>query len=235
MTEVQFFSDLEVNLIDSMGSDFSIAKAAWVSTKAEEAEQADSERIEGLINFLMKNRHGTPFEHNAVTLFVKAPIVVFREWHRHRVQSYNEESGRYRQLRPHFYIPSPERPLIQVGKPGHYEFIPGTPEQYKRLVVRHHQQAKLQYQAYEEELADGIAKEVARMVLGTHIYTSMYATFNIRALMSFLSLRTKVEESMFPSFPMWEIEQCALKVEQVFAEKFPTTYTAFVNSGRVAP
>ena len=83
----------------------------------------------GLINFLMRDRHGTPFEHSSMTFYVQAPIFVFREFMRHRIASYNEESGRYRELRPVFYVPGPQRRLRQQGKPGHYEFVDGTPEQ----------------------------------------------------------------------------------------------------------
>ncbi len=77
----------------------------------------------------MRDRHGSPFEHNSMTFYVQAPIFVFREFMRHRIASYNEESGRYRELRPVFYVPAPERNLVQQGKPGAYEFVPGTPEQ----------------------------------------------------------------------------------------------------------
>ena len=79
----------------------------------------------------MRDRHGSPFEHNSMTFYVQAPIFVFREFMRHRIASYNEESGRYRELRPVFYVPGPERKLIQEGKPGAYVFVDGTPEQYR--------------------------------------------------------------------------------------------------------
>lgn len=79
----------------------------------------------------MRERHGTPFEHSIFTFYVKAPIFVWREHMRHRIASYNEESGRYRQLDPEFYFPNTSRNLQQVGKTGSYTFEPGTPEQYK--------------------------------------------------------------------------------------------------------
>ena len=74
----------------------------------------------------MRDRHGSPFEHNSMTFYVQAPIFVFREFMRHRIASYNEESGRYRELRPVFYVPGPERKLTQIGKPGAYEFVDGN-------------------------------------------------------------------------------------------------------------
>src|SRR5699024_5671345 len=88
------------------------------------------DRDKGLIRFLMRDRHGSPFEHNSFTFYVEAPIFVFREFMRHRTASYNEESGRYREMRPVFYVPSADRNLIQIGKPGAYVFEPGTEEQH---------------------------------------------------------------------------------------------------------
>jgi len=238
MDQPEFRSDMTISLTQHMGSDKMVVAAARVSTnediQAYIASNPDDEP--GLINFLMKNRHGTPFEHGGMTFFAQAPIFVFREWHRHRVGwSYNEESGRYKQLRPIFYVPGPERNLIQVGKPGHYTFVPGTPEQHQRAVERKKRSYTAAYNDYVEELNDGIAREVARTVLPVGIYSSMWATCNPRSLMHFLSLRTKDEKSKFPSFPQREIEMCAEKMEAEFARLFPITHAAFVKNGRVAP
>jgi len=230
-------SDMDVTLMQSMGNDAAIVAAAKVSTKgADSADAFDQEAGYGLINFLMKNRHGTPFEHNAMTFLISAPIFVFREFHRHRIGwSYNEESGRYKQLDPVFYVPGTDRNLVQVGKPGHYTFVPGTDEQLidqaRRMVDVYHRA----YDAYEEALEAGIAREVARAVLPVATYSSMYATCNARSLMAFLSLRTKHEESMFPSFPQREIEMVAEGMEDHFANLFPVTHGAFCANGRVAP
>src|SRR5690606_22062415 len=114
-----------------MASDNDVIEAMLVSTMGDEVqelwEKEGIEGIDGRIRFLMKNRHGTPFEQNYFQFFVKAPIAVFREHHRHRIGwSYNEESGRYKIMKPEFYIPPPERPLKQEGKPGHYVMLPGT-------------------------------------------------------------------------------------------------------------
>ena len=98
-----------VFLENYMGKDLSVAKAAWVCTSAPDAENRqikDANAVGNVINYLMKHRHGTPFEHAAMTFVVTAPIFVWREWHRHRIgQSYNEESARYKTLEPVFYIP----------------------------------------------------------------------------------------------------------------------------------
>ena len=119
--EVKFRSDVTVELVKSSARDADVLFAARVSTKGEsslEDVDGDAARSAGLINYLMRDRHGSPFEHNSMTFFVSAPIFVFREFMRHRIASYNEESGRYRQLDPVFYVPGPERNLVQEGSRG---------------------------------------------------------------------------------------------------------------------
>jgi thymidylate synthase (FAD) len=238
---LEFRSDVTVELIQHAGNDAMIAAAAWVSTKAELSIPSTDdyegwEKIGGLINYLMKNRHGTPFEHGMMTFFVQAPIFVFREFHRHRIGwSYNEESGRYRKLRPIFYVPDKDRALIQTGKPGHYEYIKGEPIQWQLTAEHIQQNCKRAYEHYELLLDNNVAKEVARSVLPVNIFSSMYATCNPRSLMSFLSLRTKAEHSKFPSYPQREIEMVAEKMEWEFSLLFPKTFEAFDQHGRVSP
>jgi thymidylate synthase (FAD) len=207
-----------------------------ISTNGTVPEDWDEDAKYGRINFLMKNRHGSPFEHNSFTFRVEAPIVVFREWHRHRIGwSYNEMSGRYTELPPDFYSPGPQRALVQQGKPGSYEFVPGDERQYQ--MVSHGMAASFEaaWRDYQYLLDHGIAKEVARGVLPVYTYSQMYATCNARSLMAFLSLRTKDDNSKFPSFPMYEIDVCARKMEAVFAMHMPLTHRAFEENGRVAP
>lgn len=234
LTDIEFRSDFTVELIDHMGDDDAIIRAMLVSTMGSEA--LEQEATFGRINFLMKNRHGTPFEHASMTFYAEVPIFVMREWHRHRIGvSYNEMSGRYTQLPPTYYIPPEHRQLIQQGKPGQYTFVPGTPTQWRYLRDAMEYEAKDNYRHYEMRLAGGIAKEVARMSLGINIYTAQFFTCNPRSMMAFLSLRTKDAGSKFPSFPMWEIEQVAHQMESLFASLFPMTYQAFCENGRVAP
>lgn len=243
VSEVKFRDDMTVKLQDHMGSDMAVIQAMLVSTEGEntleelyEAEQDSGKSAYGRINFLMKNRHGTPFEHNALKWYVEAPIFVFREWHRHRIGvSYNEMSGRYTQLPPTYYVPNEKRNLVQVGKPGAYEFVPGDVETYEWLADDMREEAISNYGRYEARLNRGVAKEVARMSLGVNIYSAMYFTANARSLMAILSLRTKHPESKFPSFPQREIEMAAEKLEADFAQKFPLTYRSFVENGRVCP
>ncbi len=236
--DIEFRSDVRVELVRSSAQDADVLFAARVSTKGEQSlddVDADATRSAGLINYLMRDRHGSPFEHNSMTFYVQAPIFVFREFMRHRIASYNEESGRYRQLRPVFYVPGRGRKLVQQGKPGHYEFVDGTTDQHKIVDVATRRVCEAAYSAYLEMLEAGIAREVARIVLPVTIYSSMYVTMNARSLMNFLSLRTKRADSTFPSFPQREIEMVAEQMEAEFARLMPLTYAAFNNNGRVSP
>lgn len=237
--ELEFTSNVDVSPINTNAQDSSVVWAAKVSTQGEDSLEevdGDAEASKGLINFLMKNRHGTPFEHNSFTFFVSAPIFVFREFHRHRIGfSYNEESGRYTQLKPKFYVPGRDRNLVQVGKPGHYEFVPGTEEQWTEVHDALCEVAELAYAKYEHLIGKGIAKEVARMCLPVNIFSSMYVTCNARSLMAFLSLRTKSDLSVYKSFPQREIEMVAEKMELEFSRAMPLTYAAFNTHGRVCP
>jgi thymidylate synthase (FAD) len=236
--EVIFRDDVSVELIKSSASDADVIWAARVSTAGEQSMDEigeDPARSAGLINYLARERHGSPFEHTSMTFFISAPIFVFREFMRHRIASYNEESGRYRELKPVFYVPAKERNLIQIGKTGAYEFVPGTTEQFDLTVSAMKEAYVVAYDAYKKMLDAGIAREVARAVLPVATYSSMYVTMNARALMNFLSLRTAREGSHFPSYPQREIEMVAEKMEAEFAELMPLTYGAFEKSGRVAP
>jgi thymidylate synthase (FAD) len=236
--EVKFRSDVTVELVKAVARDADVLFAARVSTKGEASladVDADASRSRGLIAYLMRDRHGSPFEHNSMTFFVSAPIFVFREFMRHRMASYNEESGRYRQLDPVFYIPGPERNLVQEGKPGAYDFRPGTPQQHQLVERATRDACTAAYAAYLEMLEAGVAREVARGVLPLATYSSMYVTLNARSLMNFLSLRTKRPDAAFPSFPQREIEMVAELMELQWAALMPLTHAAFNDGGRVAP
>lgn len=232
--EIVLSETFTVDLVESMGSDELICKAARVSTLG--AASIESEESAGLIKFLMKNRHGSPFEHGTMMFRISAPIFVWREFMRHRIGiSYNEQSGRYMELEPMFYIPPKRRPLIQSGKPGAYIFARGTDTQWEVMMDSLAGAYDLAWYNYQHQLKYGIAKEVARMCLPVSIYSTAYVTMNPRSLMHFLSLRTKSDRSMFLSYPMWEIEQVATQMEYLFHQLFPLTHQAFEDSGRVAP
>jgi thymidylate synthase (FAD) len=238
MSEAIFRSDMSVDLVKHSASDADVIWAARVSTAGEQSLDEiskDPAKSAGLINYLARERHGSPFEHTSMTFFISAPIFVFREFMRHRIASYNEESGRYRELQPVFYVPSPERKLVQIGKTGAYEFVDGTKEQYDITVRSMKESYVFSYEHYQRMLEAGVAREVARAVLPVGLYSSMYVTMNARALMNFLSLRTSREGSHFPSYPQREIEMVAEKMEEVFARLMPLTHGAFEKSGRIAP
>ncbi|WP_345620569.1 FAD-dependent thymidylate synthase [Streptomyces ziwulingensis] len=237
--KIELRSDITVELVKHTAADADVLFAARVSTLGEQSLdelKKDPERSKGLINYLMRDRHGSPFEHNSMTFLISAPIFVFREFMRHRVGwSYNEESGRYRELEPVFYVPDAARKLVQEGRPGKYRFVEGTEAQQEltaRAMADSYRQA---YAAYQEMLAAGVAREVARAVLPVGLYSSMYATCNARSLMHFLGLRTQHELARVPSFPQREIEMAGERMEAEWARLMPLTHAAFNGNGRVAP
>lgn len=209
----------------SSDGDLSVVNAARVSFLSQSDELTP--RDEGLITFLMRERHGTPFEHNYFKFRVKAPLFVFREWHRHRVgHSYNEWSARYSQLAPEFYIPSVV--LQQTGKPGAYTYEEFEDENSEQFLDWLRDASTLAYDLYEKSLELGIAKQQARLFLPVNIYSEMIWTCNARSLMHFLSLRNAPNAQM-------EIREYAQAAEGFFFDAMPVTAQAFVDNGRIAP
>jgi len=215
-----------VRLDAAMADDLSVVNGARVSfaRRREELDAAD----EGLIRFLMRDRHGTPFEHNAFRFHIRAPIFVAREWFRHRVGSFNEFSMRYAKATDDFYVPAPEDVRSQVGKPGSYSFEPVEPElaEHTREELRAVYDAA--YAAYTRLVEQGVARELARAVLPVGAYTEFYWTVNARALMNFLSLRAAESAQR-------EIRRYAEACEHFLAKRMPITYDAFVANDRRAP
>lgn len=231
---MQLRSDFTVMLIDAMGDDASITRAAKVSVDA--GASLGAQESAGLIRYLMTHRHGSPFEHTSMTFYIEAPIFVWREFMRHRVGfSYNEASARYRELDPVFYLPSPERDLVRVSSPARPLFEHGSPEQHALTRSEHERSYHQGWQSYRAMLDAGIASEVARSVLPVGIYSGAYVTCNARSLMAFLSLRTHDLEAGFVSWPQKEIDDVARAMEVVFAERFRLTHAAFTGAGRVSP
>jgi thymidylate synthase (FAD) len=236
-------SEIKVRLIQSVGSDAMVVAAAKVSTSGEEALQyADPTRASesaGLISYLMKHRHGTPFEHGSMTFFIHAPIFVWREFHRHRIGwGFNEESGRYKTLEPVFYLPPRGRPMMKVDgwKPGRPKFLHCDDDGVYALLCSNLKNVyQIAYEAYERNLALGIDPGLARDCLPVAIYSACWCTCNPRSLMHFLSLRTHEPEATFPSYPLYEIEVAARQCERLFAEHWPLTHQAWCAQGRVAP
>ena len=216
-----------VELISVMGSDLDVVNAAKVSFSSEKKEIDES--CVGLINYLMKNKHATPFEHTIFKFRIKAPIFVTREWMRHRWSSFNEMSMRYyapEQIE--YYIPAYNNIRKQIGKPGAYSFEEIEDPETKDLFYSVFQQTILQADtAYYKLLEAGIAKEIARCVLPVTQYTEFIWTVNTRSLINFISLRND-------SNAQYEINQYAKEIENIFSQKMPITHEAFIESGRVA-
>ena len=209
-----------------MADDLSVVNGARVSFAKHKTEMEDSDA--GLIRFLMRERHGTPFEHNSFRFHIRAPIFVAREWFRHRVGSFNEFSMRYARATDDFYLPAPEDVRTQVGKPGAYFFEPVPDEVAETTREELHQVYEAAYAAYERLVELGVARELARAALPVGAYTEFYWTVNARALMNFLSLRNSETAQR-------EIRRYAEACERFFAERMPVTYEAFVAAGRTAP
>ena len=235
MSDITFRSDMTVDLINFMGNDDSVIRAAKVSTATDFTvdEMSDAGK-EKFIDFLVANRHGSPTESVLFTFRIEAPIFVWREFQRHRVASYSESSGRYTELKPVFYVPDADRNLVQVGKPGEYTFTQGDPAQVQSTEWVLTGVSAHAYSEYQYLLERGIAREVARMVLPLNIYSTAYVTMNLRSLTNFLSLRRNVEGQTFPSFPQREIEMVAELMEDHADSIVPITLEAFRRNGRVA-
>ena len=249
MSKIQLKSDFDVELIQHTGDDLMIARAAWVSTGSDDISarlkdgQTIEQCVEGVLKFLIKHRHGTPFEHGSLTIRVNVPVFLWREWHRHRIGfSYNEQSGRYQKLDPVFYVPSSERyencikpDNWKPSKPG-FRGLTSAPSEHIELIDSAIERAYSQsYEVYEMGLSLGLDNGLARVVLPVGIYSACYVTCNPRSLMSFLSLRVDSETASIPSHPQWEMHMVALQVEEVFAKIWPITHRLWNDNGRVAP
>ncbi len=214
-----------IALDGALASDLAVVNGARVSFN--EAAQEMTDRDAGLIRFLIRERHGSPFEHGYFRFLVKAPLFVVREHHRHRAgHSYNEWSGRYAKMEAEFYVPDYVR--TQVGKPGAYSFeaVDEATREAARQEIE--ENARRAFESYERMLDQGVAKEVARAVLPLSTYTKYYWSCNPRSLMHFCGLRN--HESA-----QYEIRQYAAAAESFLERLMPVTHAAFVENGRVAP
>lgn len=183
-----------VRLVDHMGGDLSIVRAARVSYdaawRAGENEGSDAR----LIRYLWKNAHTTPFEAVTLTFEVKAPIFVFRQWHRHRTWSFNELSARYRELPEEFYLPAPTAVGTQSSSSKQARDIGTLDEtvlqdrQFEVALVRRH--CNEAFKLYRSLIERGWPRELARSVLPVNTYSHMFATVDLRNLLHFLDLRT---------------------------------------------
>lgn len=224
MTEITYRSDMGVELVQSMGSDEMVARAARVSTGKDLIEPT---AIEGLIRYLVREGHTSTLEHCLVTIRAEVPIFVAREWLRHRTQSFNEISGRYAKLEPVFYVPSEDRPLVNAGSSARPELVASEDdlELTNEVAQRLGRVDEESWRAYNLLLGRGVANEVARNVLPVATYTRFYATANLNNWFKFLTLRNGEQ-----GYPQYEIVEAAQKVEKIIEELFPITYRAWKES-----
>ena len=226
---VQLLDHGYVELIESWGSDERIIEAARMSTDGgfRGWGTPDEPGDEKLLRYLYENKHATPFEMAGLIIEVKAPIMVFREWHRHRTQGYNEMSGRYIPLPDENYVPSVERIMINAGASnrqagtvkGAREMTVAGAEAYRDMLIA---QYEVQQAFYEDALASGVPKELARAHVGVGRYSRMRATACLRNWLAFLTLRMDVKAQ-------WEIRQYANAVGDIIQGLFPRTWELFVE------
>ena len=179
-----------VRLIDSMGSDLSVVRAARVSHNAawRAGENEGSDRR--LINYLWKNNHTSPFEAVQFTFEIKAPIFIFRQWHRHRTWSYNEVSARYTELAEEFYVPKPEDIGVQSKMNKQQRVTDGVAtasDTAAATIIKN--SCEHAFAAYKALLSSGVPRELARSVLPVATYSHMFASVNLLNLLKFLTLR----------------------------------------------
>lgn len=203
-----------------LADDLDVVNAAKASFAQDVEEMGAAEH--GLIGFLMREHHGSPFEHNYFKFHVRAPIAVARDWVRHRIgTAWNEESGRYTLLRPDFYIPEPQHVRSQVGKPGSYTFEPITDPVVVADVIEDMTWVQDQaFRHYKGLLGMGVAKELARYVLPVGTYTEWIWSCNARSLMHFLTLRNSPDA-------MLELRLFAYEMEKMFQQIMPVTAQFF--------
>lgn len=202
-----------VRLIDFMGGDLAVVQAARVSIGQ---VSKGEERDRNLIDYLLQNRHETPFEQSIFKFHIKCPLFVARQWFRHRMASYNEISGRYTEMKEEFFLP--EKLRRQKSRNYEYEDLKNTGT--SDLLNDIDNCYKACYSLYQKLLDHGVAREQARIVLPLALYTQFYWTINARALMNFLSLRVERHAQA-------EIRQYGNAILEMFRKKMPWTCEAF--------
>jgi thymidylate synthase (FAD) len=189
MNEIRLLDHGTVRLVDHMGSDLSIVRSARVSYNAQWRTGEDEGKDAKLIHYLVKNRHTTPFESVTFTFDVKAPIFVFRQWHRHRTWAYNEVSARYTELPEEYYIPAAHVITTQSTSNKQMRTDQVHPEAERMRVIMQESNAR-SFAAYKELLTLGCPRELARSVLPVATYSQMFGTVNLHNLFHYLGLRT---------------------------------------------
>lgn len=178
-----------VRLVDSMGADLSVARAARVSYDAAWRAGEDQGSDTRLINYLWRNHHTTPFEAVTFTFEVKAPIFVFRQWHRHRTWSFNELSARYRPLPEEYYLPDPDKVGVQSASNKQMRDVQVEGDDRAGDIDEIDAVCRAAFAKYRELIDRGWPRELARMVLPLNTYSHMFGTVDLLNLLKFLTLR----------------------------------------------
>ena len=214
--------------VDSWGSDEQIIEAARMSTSKGFKGWGDSVHPgdEKLLRYLWDHKHSTPFDMAGLTIEVQAPIFVFRQWHRHRTQSYNEMSARYTPLPDVNYLPTVERLMVNSTINKQAGVAAGSDDLTLESAEDFRVSLSLSYEAaevvYQEALAAGVPKELARIHLPVARYSRMRASANLRNWLGFLTLR-------HDSHAQEEIRVYAEALGQIIAAKFPRTWELFAE------
>ena len=219
MSEVKVLDYGHVRLVDHMGSDLSIVRSARVSYDAVWRTGEDAGKDAKLIQYLIKNRHTTPLEAVTFTFDVKAPIFVYRQWHRHRTWAYNEMSARYTELPEEFYVPEADQITTQSTSNKQMRTDVGNPnaEQIRSLMRAQNEGS---FRVYKRMLELGCPRELARSVLPVATYSQMFGTVNLHNLFHFLKLRTHIHAQ-------WEIRVYALAMLELIRPVCPVAVTAW--------
>ena len=212
--EIKVLDHGYVRHIDHMGGDGRIIEAARVSYKSpSKGDEADRK----LLEYLFKNKHTSPFEMVKVTLNIKMPIFVMRQYIRHRMQNVNEVSARYTQLPNEFYIPEKWRAQDTKNKQGSIEDDGIDHLSWSQELTMH---CKESYELYETMLKGGVAREMARMVLPVNIYTEIYACWDLKNLLHFIALREDAHAQA-------EIQEYGRAIKTICSDLFPWTIAAY--------
>lgn len=235
--DIEFSSEMEVELVEATLSDSAIASAARASfrvdTDAAFAFEA-SERDAALIRRLWRDGHGTPFEYPNITIALKVPLFVHNQLVKHRISTINTKSGRYSEFAPKFYLPDDSRKIFQAGKAMDYdmrgdEHSPIGAECRDFLTQHLRSQAVAWTACYKMLLEGGVAKEVARMGMPLNIYTECWVNMNLRSWFNFISLRYHNPEMGFTSHGQAEISDVAKQVLDILRLYYPVAVEAFLE------
>lgn len=213
-----------VRLVDAMGSDLSVVRAARVSYQAAWRAGLDQGNDERLIRYLLRNQHSTPFEAVTFTFEVVAPLFVLRQWHRHRTWSYNEVSARYTELPELYYSPDPRHIGVQSTTNKQARDIHEmTLEELKsrdEQILAFERHCDSAFVLYRLLMDTGWPRELARCVLPLNTYSAMFATVNLHNLLHFLGLRLH-------EHAQYEIRMYAGALEHLAERVVPVTMAAW--------